>query len=379
MPSRKQISVALLLFVFIFSFIPMSSYASSSFESTAGPHLKATAVKKTSIKLKWSKIKKASGYQIYRSTSKNGKYKKIKTIKRGKTVSYIDKNRKRNVAYWYKVRAYKKTSGKTKFSLFSASIAGVNGVTAPSFVKATGQIKSTPMLIVWDFPDIKKMSGYQIYKSATKNGKYKKIAVIKKSSVHYFIDKKVSAKKTYYYKVRGYKTNKGKTSYGKFVTFTGKALNGDPVATARLLNIASENTNTLHLSFTNDPSNDTLQLKNTEIYAYGSHDKNDWFKTNLRISSYSNDGVNFKKSAGTYTSVAPGQTIYLEIQSSNAANSSFDASSTTLLNFRCKYNNLSGFYWLNEIFDTTSKKTPEIDFQIEFPSGNGCINLEDYV
>ena len=42
-------------------------------------------------KLSWSKVNTASGYKIYRATSKNGKYKLIKTVKGNKTFKYYDK------------------------------------------------------------------------------------------------------------------------------------------------------------------------------------------------------------------------------------------------------------------------------------------------
>ena len=64
------------------------------------------------ITINWSKIKSISGYEISRATEKNGKYKKVATINNKKT-SYTDKNITIGKAYFYKVRAYKK-SGKTK-------------------------------------------------------------------------------------------------------------------------------------------------------------------------------------------------------------------------------------------------------------------------
>ena len=56
-----------------------------------------------SIKLNWSKVSNSSGYQIYRSTSKNGSYKKIKTINKNSTLSYTDTNKlSSNKKYYYK-------------------------------------------------------------------------------------------------------------------------------------------------------------------------------------------------------------------------------------------------------------------------------------
>lgn len=70
--------------------------------------------------ISWSKSKDATGYYIYRSTKKNGKYKKIATIKKNKTVKYVDKKSlKSKKTYYYKVVAYKKTNGLTATSNMS--------------------------------------------------------------------------------------------------------------------------------------------------------------------------------------------------------------------------------------------------------------------
>ena len=61
------------------------------------------------VTISWKKVSNANGYQIYRSTSKNGKYTKVKDLTK---TTYVDKNAKRGKKYYYKVRAYKKTNKK---------------------------------------------------------------------------------------------------------------------------------------------------------------------------------------------------------------------------------------------------------------------------
>ena len=63
---------------------------------------------KSKVKLTWKKVKGADGYEIYRATSKKGKYQKIKTLKKGTIVSYTDGKAKKGKTYYYKVRAVKK-------------------------------------------------------------------------------------------------------------------------------------------------------------------------------------------------------------------------------------------------------------------------------
>ena len=77
---------------------------------------KVTAVKakrvKSKVKLTLKKVKGADGYEIYRATSKKGKYQKIKTLKKGTIVYYTDGKAKKGKTYYYKVRAVK-NAGKT--------------------------------------------------------------------------------------------------------------------------------------------------------------------------------------------------------------------------------------------------------------------------
>lgn len=73
---------------------------------------------RTSAKLTWKKMSGVDGYEIYRSTSKNGNYKKIKTVSAGKK-SYKNSGLKTKRSYYYKVRAYKRVNGRVFYSSFS--------------------------------------------------------------------------------------------------------------------------------------------------------------------------------------------------------------------------------------------------------------------
>lgn len=167
----------------------------------------------TSAKLTWKKLSGASGYEVYRSTKKSGKYEKIGTVTSGKKTSYTDKKVKIGKTYYYKVRAYKK-SGSTKLynpysSVKSAKIKP--GKVAVSKVTSTSSKKAK---ITW-----KKASGadgYEIYRSTSKNGKYKKITTVKSGKTTAYTDKKLKSKKTYYYKVRAYKNVGKKKVYGDY-------------------------------------------------------------------------------------------------------------------------------------------------------------------
>ncbi len=65
------------------------------------PVIKVKA-KNKKVTISWNHINSTKKYEIYRSTKKNGGYKKIKTVK---AIRYTDKKVKRNKTYYYKVRA----------------------------------------------------------------------------------------------------------------------------------------------------------------------------------------------------------------------------------------------------------------------------------
>lgn len=83
--------------------------------TTAPAKVKVTSVKqsgKNKAKITWKKVTGASGYEIYMKTG-NGKYKKVKTITKGKTVCYTQTKLKKGKTYQFQVRAYTK-AGNTK-------------------------------------------------------------------------------------------------------------------------------------------------------------------------------------------------------------------------------------------------------------------------
>lgn len=77
------------------------------------PTTKITKVKKSgkTLVISWKKVSSCDRYEIYRATSKKGKYKKLATVKGKSKVSYKDKKAKKGKTYYYKVVACKKVSG----------------------------------------------------------------------------------------------------------------------------------------------------------------------------------------------------------------------------------------------------------------------------
>lgn len=83
---------------------------------TVGPakikKYKAKAVK-GKLKLSWKKSSSVNGYEVYYATAKNGKYKKLATIKKASAASYTKKMKKGT--YYVKMRPYRKAGSKKQY------------------------------------------------------------------------------------------------------------------------------------------------------------------------------------------------------------------------------------------------------------------------
>lgn len=93
--------------------------------TTAPQKVKGLAAKKLKsgkIMLTWQPAgSHADGYQIYRSTKKNGTYSRIKTVAKGTLGKYSNISQKRGKPYYYKIRAYTVgADGERRYGKFSA-------------------------------------------------------------------------------------------------------------------------------------------------------------------------------------------------------------------------------------------------------------------
>lgn len=175
--------------------------------------LKASCSSITKAKLTWKKVNGATGYEIYRATSKDGKYTKVKTISKNSTVSYTDTKLTTGKTYYYKIRAYKTKDGKKKYGDYS-SIKSIKIVLLkPSGFSASIASMSSAKL-AWK--KVGDAAGYEIYRATSKDGKYTKIKTISKNSTVSYTDSKLSTGKTYYYKVRAYRMSKEKKLYSGY-------------------------------------------------------------------------------------------------------------------------------------------------------------------
>lgn len=184
---------------------------SGTCSAVSGKTLKATSVtavkaeSSTKLTITWKKVSGIDGYQVYRSTSKNGTYEKIATVDSYKTTSYTDKKVKAGKTYYYKLRTYKQKDKKTEVSSYSDKQKAVTVKKAD--ISKVSSNNSKQVTIYWD--KVSNADGYRITRSTKKSSGFKTIAEVESGDILHYADKTVEAGKTYYYRVTALVEGKG--------------------------------------------------------------------------------------------------------------------------------------------------------------------------
>lgn len=170
--------------------------------------LKAARSGYSSIKLTWNKVSGAKGYKIYRYHASKEKYVLIKTIESGSTLSYKNTGLATGTTYKYKIKAYRGSSDSEYSAVVSAK---------PTLSKVTNfKVKAGTKKATLSWTKVSGANGYVIYRATSKNGTYKAIKTIKSGSTVSYVNKSLTKGKTYYYKIRAYRTVNGKKVYSSY-------------------------------------------------------------------------------------------------------------------------------------------------------------------
>ena len=171
--------------------------------------VKAASAGYNSVNVSWKKVSGVAGYKVYRAGSKNGSYKCVKTVKGDENTNYKDGKLTTGKTYYYQVRPY---LGKKEGA--ASKVVSAKPVPAKAAISSVKNSASKTAKITWE--KVSGASGYEIYRATSKNGQYKKVTTIKKGGTVSYKNTKLKKGKTYYYKVRAYRTVNGKKVYGAY-------------------------------------------------------------------------------------------------------------------------------------------------------------------
>lgn len=171
---------------------------------------KTKSQKEKEITLQWTKNGgNVTGYKLYQYNSKTKKWYYV-----GKTsnTNYTIKKLTAGTNHKFKIRAYTTIDNKQYFGDYSSVL---KTATKPSATKLkTLTTKNKKITVKWS--KVSGTNGYEIYMSTNKNKGYSKIKNITKSSILSYTTGKLKKNKTYYFKIRAYKTVDGKKIYSSY-------------------------------------------------------------------------------------------------------------------------------------------------------------------
>ena len=176
------------------------------------PKVTAKAVSATSVKVQWNAYENAEKYLVYRREAGKGSFTRLTTVT---GLSYTDAAVKANTSYYYTVKAASEKWGSEVYSQYDKNVL-VQTPTPKKPAKPSLTVKAGKKQAVLAWKKVSLASGYQVYRASSKNGKYSLVTTIKKGNTVFYTNKKLKTGKTYYYKVRAYRTVSGKKVYGAY-------------------------------------------------------------------------------------------------------------------------------------------------------------------
>lgn len=173
--------------------------------STVKTSLGTTSTGYDDVTVKWDIATGANGYYLYYKKASASKWTKVDC---GTKRTYTKKNLSDGVKYQFKVVAYVKDGTKKIESLKSktSTIYTLKKLNKPTVKKySSKKVKAS-------WTGINGESGYQVYKMKKVGKAYVKVKSY--TTTKTYITASATKGKTYYYKVRAYKKNGSKTTYG---------------------------------------------------------------------------------------------------------------------------------------------------------------------
>ena len=175
----------------------------------------AASYKYDIMRLQWTGNKAVTKYEIYRYNSSKADYDLIGEVEGADgTLSFLDPGRKFNTTYKYKIRAYVQSTD--SYSDYTVEASAKTKLTTPTIKSISFKKSGSKRSVILKWGSIKGATGYKVYRSTKSSSGFKLVKTLKGNSKVSFKDTKVKKKKTYYYKVRAYRTVSGKNYYSSY-------------------------------------------------------------------------------------------------------------------------------------------------------------------
>jgi uncharacterized protein YjdB len=269
---KKLFSLVILaLFIFDFFNVPLVVNAATLYAPTS---VKAVSSSYNSIKISWNGVTGAVGYEVYRATSSTGTY---SLISRTTAKSYNNTGLTTGKTYYYKVRA-NKTSGTTRvYGSFSYKVSAKPVPSVPTSVKA---VSSSYNSINVSWGAVTGASGYEVYRATSSTGTY---TLVSRTTARNYNNTGLTTGRTYYYKVRAYRTVGTTRIYGSYSSkVSAKPVPSVPTS----VKAASFSYNSVKISW-----NAVTGASGYEVYRAASSTGTYTFITRGTATSYNNTGL----------------------------------------------------------------------------------------
>jgi spore germination cell wall hydrolase CwlJ-like protein len=158
---------------------PRSDIAKGVPSVEAVKNVKVSSSSYNTATLQWDSAEGAHGYIVYRSLNKDKDYREVANVKGATKTTYQDKKLLTGKTYYYYIRAYR-TVDKEDAQGFASKKVSVK----PALDQVVFSENSAPAIegnqLVWG--EIDGADGYFVYRSDALDGKFEKIATVKKAS-----------------------------------------------------------------------------------------------------------------------------------------------------------------------------------------------------
>lgn len=174
------------------------------------PSVKTQSAGYNSIKVSWDAYENAKSYYVYRKSA-GGSFRQIAWVTSG--LSYTDKTAVTGSTYYYAVKAASKNWGDPVYSKYETNVTG-KALPVKAAISNTQSWGYNKAKITWN--KVGGASGYRLYYKTSANGAWKYVTQIGSGSTVSYVHSGLTSGRTYYYKVRAYRTVSGTKHFGAY-------------------------------------------------------------------------------------------------------------------------------------------------------------------